>query len=176
MVHECNKKGIPLLKPSRAVKARFKTFRIFLSTLLLCAVVAPVPGRAIETTKASALVMKEGQKSSLSFRKSPSSAQADPCLLLLHASRLSPGDTASSQSNRRPVGKNAVPVALGLFLGVRIALGPKEVVKPYNRVNFGPEIRTGRDSNDNYALSIAAYRSCKNEHALSQSRKNNNNM
>lgn len=137
-------------------------------------VLVSAPAGAIETTKASALVVEEIRAhESLSFQKSPPVAQADPCLPLLHARHLSPGGSAVSQ-NWRPARKTAAPVALGFFIGVRIALGPKEVQKPSGRVQIGPEIRTDRASGNNYALAVAAYRSCKNNYALSLERKNNN--
>lgn len=176
MVHNnITKKGLPLFKPSRAVKKmRRRMIRIFLSILVLTILVPLTSADAIETTKASALVLEEMRANgSISFKKSPPLAQADPCLPLLHARRLSPGASAVSQT-RRPAGKTAVPVALGFVLGVRIALGPKEVVKPSKRVQIGPELRTGHNSSGNHALAIAAYRGCKNKHALGLLKKNNN--
>ena len=166
-------KGLPLLQPSRAVryknKARYRIARIFLSLLILTYFVSGVPVRAIETTKASALVLEEASANMpLSFtHKSPHTAQKDPCLSLLHTARLSPGahDKGSNQSTRRSydTDKKAASVALGFFLGVRVALGPKEVVQDNKRVQIGPEVRTSNIGRDNYALAVAAYRSCKNK-------------
>ena len=171
MVHGFSKRGLPLFKPNRSVKIRHSVYRIFLGCFVCIALVFSAPADAIETTKASALVLEEMRaKDSLSFQKSPPEAQVDPCLPLLHARRLSPGGSAVSQ-NWRPAGKTAAPVALGFVLGVRIALGPKEVTKKSGRVQIGPEIRTAQNSGDNYALAIAAYRSCKNNHALDLQRK-----
>ena len=162
------KKGLPCLKPSRVVKARYRMVRIFTILLVTAYFVSGVPVRAIETTKASGLILEEvNSNSSLSFtKKSPLSAKADPCLPLLHSARLSPG--ASAESHRRPIksDKKAASVALGIFLGVRVALGPKEVVKERGRVQIGPEVRTANLGEDNYALAVAAYRSCKNNHVL----------
>lgn len=175
MVHGFSKKGLPLFKPSRTVKVRHKVIRIFMGFLLFTSFVSPVPVRAIETTKASALVLEEMRgRHSLSFTKrSPSSnpAQADPCLSLL-STHPSPGASAygvtpSSQPSRSSSGKTAVPVALSFVLGLRIALGPQEMVKPTKRVQFGPEIRVTGKKGSNRALAVAAYRSCKNEHTLS---------
>jgi hypothetical protein len=172
MVHGFERKGIPVLKPNRSLKVKNSVYRIFLGSLCAFAVLLSTPAGALEKTKASALVLKEIQApNSLSFKKSPQSTQADPCLPLLHARHLSPGGSAVSQ-NWRPARKTAVPVALGFFLGVRIALGPKEVQKPSGRVQIGPEIRTAQHG-DNYALAIAAYRSCKNNHVLSLERNKN---
>ena len=172
MFSRFSKKGLPLLRPSRVVKARYTLVRIFTVLLITIYCVSTVPARAIETTKASALVLKEMHKGdSLSFtKKSPSSAnadsKADPCLPLLHASRLSPGASAVSQRQSLNADKKAVPVALGFFLGVRVALGPKEVMKNRGRVQIGPEIRSVNLGQDNYALAVAAYRGCKNEYDL----------
>lgn len=175
MVYGFNEKGVPLFKPNRSVKVFHSVYRIFLGCLVGFAFMVAAPAGAIETTKASALVLEEMRaKDTLSFQKSPPEAQVDPCLPLLHARRLSPGGSAVSQ-NWRPAGKTAAPVALGFVLGVRIALGPKEVTKKSGRVQIGPEIRTAKDSGHNYALAIAAYRSCKNEHALGLHNKNNSN-
>ena len=169
-----NKKGLPLLRPSRAIKARSKVFRVFLSFLVFTSFVSVAPARAIETTKASALVLEEmREQNSLSFtKKSPSSAQADPCLPLLHSRSFSPSVSARSQNRRSSAGKTAVPVALSFVLGVRIALGPKEMVEPSKRVQIGPEIRVTGKKGKNYALAVAAYRSCKNKHTLSLHKNN----
>ena len=172
-VHGFNKKGVPVFRPSKSVKAKHTIFRIFLGLMAVVIVFISAPAGALETTKASALVLEEMRAhESLSFKKSPPSAQADPCLPLLHARHLSPGGSAVSQ-NWRPARKSAAPVALGFFLGVRIALGPKDVQKPTGRVQIGPEIRTDEINGGNYALAIAAYRSCKNNHALSLQRNKN---
>lgn len=192
-----NNKGLPLFQPARVIKARFKMFRIFADApqfsaalsspkLLVALVVSTLvfvsilPAQAIETTKASALVLEEMRgTSSLSFtKKSPPRSQADPCALLLEARSTSPG--AHSQGvfglsdTQRPAGnKTAAPVALGLFLGVRLALGPQEIVKKSKRVQIGPEFRANSNQGDNRALAIAAYRSCKNNHDLTQYKNNN---
>lgn len=62
--------------------------------------------------------------------------------------------------------KKTASVALGLFLGVRVALGPKEVVQDNKRVQFSSEIRSTRAGGHNHALAIASYRACKNNQAL----------
>jgi hypothetical protein len=165
-------KGLPVLKPCQHIKVKTnhdnRLIRIFLTVLIATFSITTVPARAIETTKANALKLQEIRNgSSYSFQKSPPLAKADPCLPLIHARRLSPGASAGSQTSRIHAGKAAVPVALGLFLGARIALGPKEVVKPSNRVQIGPEFRMARIDSNEHALAIAAYRSCKNDHTLS---------
>ena len=136
------------------------------------------PAFAIETTKASALYPEEMREDyTLSYTdKSPQSAQVDPCLSFLQT-HLSPDATKSKDFNdrskyQRPAGKKAVPVALSFVLGVRIALGPSEVVSPHNRVQVGPEIRSNRQGSNPRALAIAAYRGCKNEHTLKLQNKN----
>ncbi len=189
MVHGFTKKGISPYrlthKAARVVKVRHKIFRIFSGVLAFMIFVSafPAPSGAIETTKASALILEEMRSADLSFTKrSPRKAQgdlkADPCLSLLQARHLSPGASAHGEAtlgfnSRRPVGKTATPVALGLVLGIRIALGPKQVLKHSQRVQIGPEIRTNRAGSKNYALMIAAYRGCKNKHTLSLLNKNN---
>lgn len=182
MVHGFTKRGISPYrlthKAARAVKARHKMFRIFASMTAVIISVSFMSNTvgAIETTKASALMIEEIQSvDTLSFtKKSPHEAQngstADPCLPLLGARQISPNlphdASAMGFNNRRPVGKTATPVALGLVLGIRIALGPKEVQKRSSRVQIGPEIRTNNIGDNNYALSVAAYRGCKNKHTL----------
>jgi len=168
MLTRYSKKGLPSLKAGICIRTSNKVLRIFLSVMIVTYFVSGVSAGAIETTKASALVIEEASVDrSLSFTKrNPHSAQADPCLPLLHASRLSPGASAESRGQPLDVDKKAVPVALGLFLGVRVALGPKEVVKNRDRVQIGPEFRATNIGNDNYALAVAAYRSCKNNHVL----------
>lgn len=187
-------KGLPLFQPARIVKARFKMFRIFTAASLSVVTISMIAvaifsvsifssgsAGAIETTKASALILEEmrGGSSSLSFtKKSPPRPQADPCAVLLEASSTSPGVNPQGifalSDTQRPAGnKTAAPVALGLFLGVRLALGPKEIVKNAKRVQIGPEFRASSNQGDNRALAIAAYRSCKNNHDLMQYKNNN---
>jgi len=58
----------------------------------------------------------------------------------------------------------AQAAALGLVLGVRFALGPKEVIRSNrSRVEIRQPFSTTEDT---YALAIADYRRCKNEQAL----------
>ena len=179
MVHGFKNKGTSpyrlTLKAARVLKLRNRLIRIFSSVMagVIFVSAAPMSASAIETTKASALMTEEmkGAKDLSFTRKSPHEAQsgstADPCLPLLHAHRQSPGESAMSFNNRRSVGhKTATPVALGLFLGIRVALGPQDVLKNKTRVQIGPEVRTNQVSGDNYALAVAAYRGCKNKHTL----------
>ena len=136
------------------------------------------PAFAIETTKASALYPEEMREDyTLSYtRKSPQSSQVDSCLSYLNA-RLSPDakrkDFTDQSQYQRPAGNKAVPVALGLVLGVRIALGPREIVNPSQRVQVGPEIRSNLHGSNPRALAIAAYRGCKNKQALKLQRQKN---
>ena len=67
-------KGLPLLRPRCVVeyksKAHYRIARIFLSLLILTYFVSLSPVRAIETTKASALVLEEASANMpLSFTK-----------------------------------------------------------------------------------------------------------
>lgn len=182
MVYEFNKGDVSpykaMCEKNYVVKTQRKTsyasLIVFLSmfTVLICVPFSSAD--AIGTTKASALVLEKTSLGvPLSYKDNSPTAQADPCLLFLHAFRPSLGASASSHT-RRLVGKTTVPIALSLVLGVRIALGPKEVVKSSKRVQIGPEIRTGRLASGNHALAIAAYRSCKNEHFLGLLKNKNN--
>jgi hypothetical protein len=131
--------------------------------------------QAIESTKAS--VIQSSAKfyeetrlnGSLSYQNSPQNAKTDPCRSLLKAKLISPSMPRREYANsdyRRSVGSTATPVALGLFLGVRVALGPKDVINPTKRLQIGPEIRADDNRGNSHALAIAAYRSCKNNHVL----------
>lgn len=124
---------------------------------------------AIETIKASALQLHlaSEQDNIPSFKSSPS-VRADSCLPLLKQVRLSPDGSAMNQSQRSAGNRASMPVTLGFLIGVRVALGPKEVVKSGRRVQIGPEILQRYDTGESYALAIANYRSCKNKQALKQ--------
>lgn len=133
------------------------------------------PAFAIETTKASALTLGEMREDytlsrTLTVPKNPPhKAQVDPCLSFLNA-RHSPDAKTSKytqmSNNQRHAGKQAVPVALGFVLGVRIALGPREVVSEAERVELVSEVRNQRIGRNSRALAIAAYRGCKNDQTL----------
>ena len=179
-----SKKGVPLLTAGRAVrykgKMRFKIIRIFTCFMLCIYMLSSVPVNALGTIQGSALKLDEVHAdSSLSFTpKAPLPAQKDPCLSLLHSARLSPGAQGRDHHNLGPsrtsIGyfasdapdKKTASVALGIFLGVRVALGPKEVVQDNKRVQFSSEIRSTRAGGHNHALAIASYRACKNNQAL----------
>lgn len=176
-----NKKGIPLLTAPRVIRMKNKTrlhlVRIFTSILIITYFVTGVPAQAIGTTSASAIVIEDTMVDTpLSFSsKAPHPAKKDPCLSLLHTARLSPGADQQGSNNRHYqqaniADKQAASVALGLFLGVRVALGPKEVIKRNKRVQIGPEIHASNNGGGNYALAVASYRSCKNNHVLGLSR------
>lgn len=178
------KKDKIILTAQRRIFFKRKSFVRFMFPLMVLfgfviTISLIAPAFAIETTKASALYpeeMREGY--TLSFtKKSPRSAQDDPCLSFL-VTRLSPDATKAKDFNnqsryQRPAGNKAVPVALSFVLGVRIALGPSEVVSPQKRVQFGSEIRNNRQGSNSRALAIAAYRGCKNEQTLRLQNKNN---
>ncbi len=180
MVGNFNKKGVPLLRAGKVLRFKTKTrvnlIRIFTSFLIVAFFVVGVPAKAIVTTTGSAIVLEDTMSEPpLSFtKKVPHPAKKDPCLSLLHAARLSPGANMQGSSSRRyyqqedVADKQAASAALGFFLGVRVALGPKEVTNGNARVQIGPEIRSTEKGRDNYALAVASYRSCKNEHVLNQ--------
>ena len=170
----CNFDGeYPKLIWTRSRRSFFKLFKrsraMRLSQVALTALffsfVSASPLSAIETIKASALKLDLEQNVS-SFTKVPPSAKADSYLPLLKQVRLSPESTAFGQ-HRRPAGEKAsMPVTLGFLIGVRVALGPKEVVKPGRRVQIGPELMQRFDTGESYALAVARYRNCKRNAAL----------
>lgn len=129
------------------------------------------PAFAIETTKASALNLGEMRADLIPSHteKSPQSALGDPCLSSLNARFSQNAETKDyrlQSDTRHPADTKAVPVALGLFLGVRLALGPTEIIKQDRRVQMVSEIRGTSYGGNPRALAIAAYRSCKNTHTL----------
>lgn len=178
-------KGLPLLKPSRALRfkrrSKISVTRIFLSFLVVAIVTyvifaSGLSAQANEAPKASGIVFEEAQGSDpLSFTKksSPHSAKTDSCLSLLHASRLSIDDTVDSRGQPLSVDKHAASVVLGLFLGLHIALNPKDKAQKYQRVNIRPEFRATDKESDQHALAIAFYRRVKNDHDLEDHQKNN---
>lgn len=174
-------KGLPLLKPSRALKfkqrTKFSMIRIFMSALLLAGATFTIfmvmwggSARAIETTTASALQFEEKRAKTASLLKSPQASQSDPCRSILKT-RLSPGASSqgySDHANRGAISadKKAASVALALFLGARLALGPKEMIQDQQQAQIEPEFQATNENGNNYALRISAYRSCKNNHVL----------
>ena len=178
-----------LRKPRRIFRTKHKLFKLFLNLFIVSSLLVSIPthikrAMAIETVKASALVPEEMRADTpLSFtQKSPPSAldssNSDPCLSLL---TLSKGSTSSHLNDApgrlsgRPtrhtfnVERTAAPAALGFILGVRIALGPNDVVRKGERVQIASEIHAS-NAGTNHALAIAAYRGCKNDYALKQTR------
>ncbi len=124
---------------------------------------------AISTIKASALQLnlEAINNNTSSFTSSSPSAQAVSCLPLLKQVRLSPDGSDLSQSQRSAgITRASMPVTLGFLIGVRVALGPKEVVKKDQRVQVGPEILQRYDTGESYALAVADYRRCKQNIAL----------
>jgi len=166
-----------LRRPRQIVRAPRRLFRLFFLMTLIFSFSVSIPANAIETVKASALIPEEVRADTpLSFtQKTPPkpTAATDPCLPLLGSVKplSSRFNAPGRHHSRQQAGKTAAPVALGFVLGVRIALGPKEVMKDRQRVEIGPEIHAVSTGGiNNRALAIAAYRSCKNEHALQQVR------
>jgi len=176
-----------LRKPRNIVRTKHKLFKLFLNVTILSSVMISIPlhghqAMAIETVKASALQPEGTRKDTpLSFtrKNSPNatgnSPTDDPCLPLLSlqkgskiAAKFTQPSHFSGRTDRRQVEKTAAPAALGFILGVRIALGPKEIVPKSERVQLASEILASNTGGNNYALAVAAYRSCKNEHALNR--------
>lgn len=176
-----------LRNPRRIVRTKHKLFKLFLNVTILSSLLVVIPfqhypANAIETVKASALVPEDTRKdTSLSFTQKPPHAtektsQNDPCLPLLSfqkgskiAAKFTTPTHFSGRTDRRTgVDKTAAPAALSFILGVRIALGPKNVVPSSERVQIASEILANNKGGNNHALAVAAYRSCKNEHALRQ--------
>lgn len=136
--------------------------------VFLFSIVSASPLHAIGTINASALKL-DLESQSRSFSKSSPLAGADSCLPLLRQVRLSPSGSVNIGQNQRPAGpKASMPMTLGFLIGVRVALGPKEVVKPGRRVQIGPELLQRYDTGESYALAVANYRRCKNDMALKQ--------
>lgn len=162
-----------LRKPRRIFRTKNKLFKLFLNLFILISLVVSIPthikrAMAIETVKASALVPEEMRADlPLSFtQKSPPhvAKSNDPCLPLL-GSKFSLANTPG-RTTRQDVEKTAVPAALGFILGVRIALGPKNIVENGDRVHLTSTVLSNQKGGETHALAIAAYRSCKNEHNL----------
>ncbi len=166
-----NKQSTPRVSLPRIIRAPHQMFRI-LSLAVLCAALNISLAHAIETTKASGLLTEKEQTaySSLSPHSSPFSRKdkrLSPCLKFLSHGSVSPKQDVGAGNNRQLAGAAAVPAALGLVFGVRLVLGPKEIVPSSKRVQIGPEIRGfSHDNTQSYALAIAAYRKCEKEEFL----------
>jgi hypothetical protein len=162
--------GVKMCKLSNnnLFKRRVRRFSLMMAGVFFFSIVSASPLHAIGTIKASALKLDLEQPVS-SFSKSSPSANADSCLPLLRQVRLSPSGSANIGQSQRPAGtKASMPMTLGFLIGVRVALGPKEVVKPGRRVQIGPELLQRYDTGESYALAVASYRRCKNDMALKQ--------
>jgi len=104
----------------------------------------------------------------------PNFSHRDSCLPLLKQVRQNgnPSSPLNAQNDGRSVHhtKASMPVTLGFLIGVRVALGPKEIVKSKQRVQIAPEIYSEisqrYDTGARYALAIADYRACKSKSAL----------
>jgi hypothetical protein len=87
-------------------------------------------------------------------------ADDDACLPLLKAVHSAfPNAQSGDNAIRRDAGNVA---ALGLLFGVRYALGPREQTRTVRPA--GPEVTT--DLSGMSALSVSAYRRCKNEQTI----------
>ncbi len=154
----------------RVVRTPRQIFRI-LCAALLCCILNVSLAHAIETTKASGLLLEKKQTNfsshtPLSSPFSRKDEKASPCLKFLSHSSVPPKQNVSAGNTRQIAGKAAVPAALGLVFGVRLVLGPKEIVPSSKRVQIGPEIRGVASNGNSYALAVAAYRKCQKEEFL----------
>lgn len=161
----------PYVVMPQVIRTPYKIFRITSMALLLCIVNSSL-ATAFETTKASGLVLEKEQTNSSSHTPlaSPYSRKDErlsPCLTFLSRTSVAPKQDVGTGNNRQFAGDAAVPAALGLFFGVRIVLGPKEVIPAsQRRIQIGPELRGASDRGGSYALAIAAYRKCQKEEFL----------
>jgi len=119
---------------------------------------------AIETTKASGLVLGKGQDSHSSLSSSQNS-----CRKHLSSNYAPPKHGLDIGSKSSMDDRATVPVALGIFLGMRIALIPSSAsgkIQKSRNVQIGPEIRGISKNGNRHALSIAAFRKCQKEEFL----------
>ncbi|MEM6810897.1 MAG: hypothetical protein AAF549_00340 [Pseudomonadota bacterium] len=175
MGYQTNRQTLHIRNARRIFRTRHKLFKLTLSIALLFSFIISIPAQAIETVKASAIMPEDivtSRPLSFTHKIPPRADQTDPCLPLLGSVKAVSSYYAlpGRATNRQQVGqKAAAPVALGLIFGVRVALGPKEVIRGSKRVEIGPEIHAVNNGGTNSrALAIAAYRSCKNDYALKQ--------
>jgi len=98
---------------------------------------------------------------------SPPASSQDHCLSLLPSARFDggPGQGQAMAMDRDQRAVAGQAAALGLVVGVRFALGPKQVHRPgrNGRVQFGA---WEPSNNGAQALAVSAYRRCKNEQAI----------
>lgn len=151
--------------------------RIVCLALSFCVLNTSMAG-AIETTNSSGLFLEErkgytyavSNNSPLSRTSTQESAPlrsplSSSCskLLSLNASPKHKDIAGRRLGARTSSGNAAVPVALGLFFGARLALGPKEITPSSKRFHLGPQIRATLRGGNSYALAVAAYRKCEKE-------------
>lgn len=131
----------------------------FLSSLFMLLVIGP--SWAIEAIKIdpSPAALSAAETSPLTSTEP--SVTDDPCRSLLNDIKHS--SPASVTNGRRHEAGQAA--AVGLILGFRFALGPKEV-SGSNRSSVGLNVWRPQDTGLQ-ALAVSDYRRCKNEHALS---------
>lgn len=141
----------------RVIRTPRQIFRL-LSLITLCTVLNISVAHAIETTKASGLVIEKGQ----TLNSSLSSSSQNSCHQYLSVNYVPPKHNINAGMNDNA----AVPAALGLVFAVRLVLGPKEIVPSSKRIQIGPEIRGSNDKGNSYALAIAAYRNCQKQEFL----------
>lgn len=185
MVHNKRDSSRAILKDveriaPRVIRTPQKIFRIICMATALCVVNISLAS-AIETTKASALldrnvVEKKQRILSLTPHSSPVSRndkKENPCLSFLSVTSVPPkhGSKDRYDVGRQPRAGNAtVPVALGLFLGARLALIPSQAPQKdralSHRLQIGPEIRGISRHGNSHALAVAAYRKCQKQEFL----------
>ena len=130
-----------------------------------------LPALAVETTRV--LPFSDRAQPQPSHMSRP-----DSCRSFLDT-RLSPDakgrNLRSSKPQRvsaRSMGKNPAPIALSLYLGVRIARGPQETSKVSRHDFQKTSLNYKKAGGHPRALAIAAYRACKNEENLKRYHKN----
>ncbi len=136
-------------------------FTVALSAFIISAGSAPESAWAFEAQDPANVFEAEN----ISLASDPlSPSMADSCLPLLKSIHQIHSASAMDR-NQRSAGKVA---ALGIFVGVRFALGPKEIAKSNRNRKARLDVwqTTGNIVDDRHALAVSDYRSCQKEKAL----------
>jgi hypothetical protein len=139
---------------------------ISITALFLMVALASSTVWAFERQQTQTITVYNVDVNKVTSSKTSDPSMADPCLPLLKTVRhISPVSDAMDRS-RRSAGAAAT---LGLVVGLRFALGPKEVLKngrkrPSARFDLWQHEPNNTGSLE--ALAVSEYRRCKNEEAL----------
>ena len=150
-------------RPIFSLRGRKQAARVKIALTLLAMTIGFTaaiswPADAVETIRLDAPAAQ------YQFTKTPDTCKRYLKMVDRNAGRV---ETARQIQNHIQGREKAAPVAVGLMLGVRVALGPKEIIKNNPRVTTGPELFAKSNGGaPSYALAIAAYRDCKNARAL----------